>query len=86
MVPPLTLRLVEIRFGKTWYSIYYSVLEPVVLPPYVVADLYRRRWRIEEAFNTGLAVAGFELFMDGFNQWCEIPCSDLAIICCCALI
>jgi len=41
---------------------------------YVVSDLYRRRWRIEEAFNTGLAVAGFELFMDGFNQWCEIPC------------
>ena len=23
-----------------------------VLPPFVVADLYRRRWRIEEAFNT----------------------------------
>ena len=27
------------------------MLNPEVLPPYVVADLYRRRWRIEEAFN-----------------------------------
>jgi IS4 transposase len=26
------------------------VLEPQVLPPYVVADLYSRRWRIEETF------------------------------------
>jgi hypothetical protein len=44
-VPILTLRLVEIRFGKTWYSYITSVLDPNVLPPYVVADLYRRRWR-----------------------------------------
>lgn len=50
--PVLTLRLVEIRCGKTWYSYITSVLDPVVLAPYVIADLYRRRWRIEEAFNT----------------------------------
>lgn len=49
-VPIITLRLVEIRFGKTWYSYITSVLEPTTLPPYVVADLYRRRWRIEYAF------------------------------------
>ena len=29
-----------------------SVLDPAILPPAVVADLYRRRWRIEEAFLT----------------------------------
>ncbi|NRB07247.1 MAG: hypothetical protein HRU34_08285 [Richelia sp.] len=28
-----------------------SVLEPTILPPYVVADLYRRIWLIEDAFN-----------------------------------
>lgn len=49
--PILTLRRVEIRFGKTWYSYITSVLDPVILPPYVVADLYRRR-SVEEAFNT----------------------------------
>jgi hypothetical protein len=49
--PILTLRLVEIRCGKSWYAYLTSVLDPAILPPYVVADLYRRRWRIEEAFN-----------------------------------
>jgi hypothetical protein len=43
---------IEVRSGKIWYSYLTSVLDPTVLSPYVVADLYRRRWRIEEAFNT----------------------------------
>ena len=28
------------------------MIDPQILPPYVVADLYRRRWRIESAFCT----------------------------------
>lgn len=44
------LRLIEVRFGSTWYSYLTSVLDPAVLPANVVVDLYRRRWRIEEAF------------------------------------
>ena len=48
--PILDLRLVEIRHGKGWYRYLTSVLDPNVLPPYVVADLYSRRWRIEESF------------------------------------
>ncbi len=51
-VPILTLRLIEIKVGIAVYSYITSVLDPNVLPPYVVADLYRRRWRIEEAFHT----------------------------------
>jgi len=50
--PQLKLRLVEIRFGRFWYRYLTSVIDPTILPPFVVADLYRRRWRIEEAFNT----------------------------------
>lgn len=50
--PILTLRMVEVRFGKQWYRYMTSVLDPEVLPPFVVADIYRRRWRIEDAFNT----------------------------------
>lgn len=50
--PILTLRLVEVRFGRTWYRYVTSVLEPEILAPFVVADLYRRRWRIEDAFHT----------------------------------
>lgn len=45
-----TLRLIEVRFGATWYAYLTSVLDPAILPANVVADLYRRRWRIEEAF------------------------------------
>jgi len=47
-----TLRLVEVRFGSTWYRYLTSVLDPNRLPAQMVADLYRRRWRIEEAFLT----------------------------------
>jgi hypothetical protein len=44
------VRLIEVRFGRTWYRYVTSVLDPALLPASVVADLYRRRWRIEEAF------------------------------------
>jgi hypothetical protein len=44
------LRLVEVRFGRRWYSYLTSVIDPTVMPAHIVADLYRRRWRIEEAF------------------------------------
>lgn len=58
---------VELRFdeGKTWYSYITSVLDPVVLPPYVVADLYRRRWRIEEAFHTVKRLLGLSYLWTG---------------------
>jgi hypothetical protein len=48
--PILNLRLVEIRHGSSWYRYLTSVLDPQILPPYVVEDLYSRRWRIEETF------------------------------------
>ena len=41
--PYVRLRLIEIRAGKTWYSYLTSVLDPKILPPYVVVDLYRKR-------------------------------------------
>jgi len=44
--PILKVRIVEVRFGQTWYRYVTSVLDPAVLPPCVVADLYRRRWRM----------------------------------------
>jgi len=44
------MRLIEVRYGMVWYRYLTSVLDPAILPAFVVADLYRRRWRIEEAF------------------------------------
>jgi hypothetical protein len=46
-----TLRLIEVRFGAAWYSYLTRALDPAILPANVVADLYRRRWRIEESFQ-----------------------------------
>ena len=61
----LQLRLIEVRQGKTWYSYITSVLDPQILPPYVVADLYARRWRIEEAFNTAKRLLGLSYIWTG---------------------
>ena len=47
---PITVRLVKVRHGKSWHCYITSVLDPRELPPYVVADLYGRRWQIETAF------------------------------------
>ena len=63
--PILSLRLVEIRNGKCWYRYLTSVLDPEVLPPYVVADLYARRWRIEETFNLLKRLLGLSYLWTG---------------------
>ncbi len=48
--PIVTLRLIEVRVGKSWRSYLTSVLEPEILPPYVVIDLYQKRWRARRCF------------------------------------
>lgn len=63
--PLVTLRLIEIHSGKTWHSYLTSVLDLTVLPPYVVADLYRRQWRIEHAFNTIKRLLGLSYLWTG---------------------
>lgn len=63
--PILTLRLIEIKVGKTGYSYITSVLDPQILPPYVVADLYKRRWRIEEAFYVVKRLLGLSYLWTG---------------------
>jgi hypothetical protein len=63
--PQLQLRLVQVRCGATWYSYLTSVLDPQQLPPFVVAALYRRRWRIEEAFATVKRLLGLSYLWTG---------------------
>lgn len=63
--PVITLRLIEIQIGKTNYSYITSVLDPQTLPPYAVADLYHRRWRIEEAFHTVKRLLGLSYLWTG---------------------
>ena len=63
--PLLRLRLIEIRKGQGWYRYLTSVLEPEVLPPYVVIDLYARRWRIEDAFHLVKRLLGLAYLWTG---------------------
>jgi Transposase DDE domain len=44
------LRLVSVLWDTTWYTYLTNVLDPQQLPPHLVCELYRRRWRIEDAF------------------------------------
>jgi hypothetical protein len=72
--PYVRVRLVEIRSGKTWYCYLTSVLEPTILPPYVVADLYRKRWRIEQALNTVKRLLGLSYLWTGEPlRWAGSP-------------
>ena len=72
--PYVTLRLIEVRSSKTWHSYLTSVLEPTILPPYVVADLYRKRWRIEQAFNTVKRLLGLSYLWTGEPlRWAGSP-------------
>ena len=57
--------MIEVRSGKTWHSFLTSVLDPTILPPYVVADLYQRCWRIEDAFNTVKRLLGLSYLWTG---------------------
>lgn len=63
--PIVTLRLIEVRIGKIWHSYLTSVLSPEVLPPYVVIDLYQKRWRIEDAFNLVKRLLGLSYLWTG---------------------
>ena len=63
--PQLQMRLVQVKFGSVWYSYITTVVEPERLPPYVVADLYRRRWRIEEAVSTVKRLLGLSYLWTG---------------------
>jgi IS4 transposase len=44
------LRMVAVWWQGTWYRYLTNVLEPHVLSARQVCELYRRRWRIEDAF------------------------------------
>lgn len=63
--PWVRLRLIEVPKGKGWYRYVTSVLDPEVLPPYVVIDLYARRWRIEDAFHLVKRLLGLAYLWTG---------------------
>ena len=71
--PFVTLRLIEVRVGTLWRSYLTSVLDPSILPPHVVIDLYQKRWRIEDAFNTVKRLLGLSYLWTGSINGIKLP-------------
>lgn len=44
------VRLVSVLWGSTWYNYLTNVLDPQILSAQQVCELYRHRWRVEDAF------------------------------------
>lgn len=62
------LRLVSILWDQTWYRYLTNVLDPERLSARQVGELYRRRWRIEEAFLLTKRLLGLSyLWVGGGN-------------------
>jgi len=61
----LKLRLVQIRHNQHWYAFLTSVLDPTILPPYVVADIHRRRWRLENVLQIVKQLLGLNYLWTG---------------------
>ena len=62
------LRLVSILWNQTWYRYLTNVLDPQHLSARQVGELYRRRWRIEEAFLLTKRLLGLSyLWVGGRN-------------------
>jgi hypothetical protein len=66
------VRLVEIRVGAGWHHYRTNVLDPAVLSAADVADLYGRRWRIEEAFSLVKRLLGLSYLWTGAVNGIEL--------------
>lgn len=70
--PILDVRLVEIRHGNSWYCYVTSVVDPITLSPFAIADLYARRWRIEECFFVLKRLLGLSYLWTGSLNGIEL--------------
>jgi Transposase DDE domain len=62
------VRLVTVLWGKTWYYYLTNVLDPELLSAQQVCELYRRRWRVEDAFLLTKRLLGLSyLWVGGQN-------------------
>jgi hypothetical protein len=66
------VRMVSVLWGANWYYYLTNVLEPEKLSAQQVCDLYRRRWRIEDAFAITKRLLGLAYVWVGNSQGMEI--------------
>ena len=66
------VRRVSVLWGTTWYHYLTNVLAPEQLSAREVCELYRRRWRIEEAFLQTKRLLGLSYLWVGDRNGVEI--------------
>jgi hypothetical protein len=66
------VRLVSVLWDTTWYCYLTNVLDPAKLPPHLVCELYRRRWRIEDAFALTKRLLGLSYIWVGSRNGVQI--------------
>ena len=66
------VRMVSVLWGRVWYSYLTNVLDPKQLSAREVCELYRRRWRIEEAFLLTKRLLGLSYLWVGASNGVEI--------------
>ncbi|BAY21289.1 transposase [Calothrix sp. NIES-2100] len=66
------VRLVSVLWGSTWYYYLTNVLDPQILSAQQVCELYRRRWRVEDAFLLTKRLLGLAYIWVGDSHGVEI--------------
>jgi hypothetical protein len=66
------VRRVSVLWGTTWYHYLTNVLDPQQLSAREVCEVYRRRWRIEEAFLQTKRLLGLSYLWVGDRNGVEI--------------
>jgi len=66
------VRLVSVLGNTTWYRSLTNVLDPTLLSAQQVCELYRRRWRIEDAFMVTKRLLGLAYLWVGGTNGVEI--------------
>ena len=64
--------LVSVLWGKTWYYYLTNVKDPQILSAGQVCELYRRRWKVEEAFLLTKRLLGLSYLWVGGSNGVEI--------------
>jgi hypothetical protein len=75
------VRLVSVLWGKTWYYYLTNVKDPPNLSARQVCELYRRGWRVEEAFLLTKRLLGLSYLWVGGNNGVEIQLYATWIFC-----
>jgi Transposase DDE domain len=66
------VRLVSVLWGSTWYYYLTNILDPEILSAQQVCELYRRRWRVEDAFALTKRLLGLAYIWVGDANGVEI--------------